>query len=232
VPQFFLNIDREKVQTLNVPISSVFTTLQSYLGTNYVGDFNFLGRTYQVNLQGDAAFRSDPNQTLRMYTRNSTGGMVPMGSLMEFQRINGPDAVSHYNVYPAALIQGTTLPGVSSGAGRNGAICSLRGRPGRLPQRFPVRIQVRPDPGVSLRIGQTVSVAMVPTPTEIPRLRLKPSSALGGPPRDSPENGPPRQTIGLRTLHLADVHGKPINAAVGADDLVEHRGERSGVVFF
>ena len=115
VPQFFLNIDREKVQTLNVPISSVFTTLQSYLGTNYVGDFNFLGRTYQVNLQGDAAFRSDPNQTLRMYTRNSTGGMVPMGSLMDFQRINGPDAVSHYNVYPAALIQGTTLPGVSSG---------------------------------------------------------------------------------------------------------------------
>jgi multidrug efflux pump len=115
VPQFFLNIDREKVQTLNVPISSVFTTLQSYLGINYVGDFNFLGRTYQVNLQGDAAFRSDPNQTLRMYTRNSTGGMVPMGSLMDFQRINGPDAVSHYNVYPAALIQGTTLPGVSSG---------------------------------------------------------------------------------------------------------------------
>jgi len=57
-------------------------------------------------------------------------------------------------------------------------------------------------------------------------------SALGGPPRDSPENGPPRQTIGLRTLHLADVHGKPINAAVGAHDLVEHRGERPGVVFF
>jgi multidrug efflux pump subunit AcrB len=115
VPQFFLNIDREKVQTLNVPISSVFTTLQSYFGTNYVGDFNFLGRTYQVNLQSDAAFRSDPNQILRMYTRNSTGGMVPMGSLMDFQRINGPDAVSHYNVYPAALIRGTTLPGVSSG---------------------------------------------------------------------------------------------------------------------
>src|ERR1700751_3089110 len=115
VPQFYLNIDREKVQTLNVPISSVFTTLQSYFGTNYVGDFNFLGRTYQGNLQSDAAFRSDPNQILRMYTRNSTGGMVPMGSLMDFQRINGPDAVSHYNVYPAALIQGTTLPGVSSG---------------------------------------------------------------------------------------------------------------------
>jgi hydrophobe/amphiphile efflux-1 (HAE1) family protein len=115
VPQLFLNIDREKVQTLNVPISSVFTTFQSYLGTNYVNDFNFLGRTYQVNLQGDAAFRSDPNQILKMYTRNSTGGMVPLGSLMNVQRINGPDTVGHYNVYPAALIQGATLPGVSSG---------------------------------------------------------------------------------------------------------------------
>jgi multidrug efflux pump len=115
VPQLFLNIDREKVRTLNVPISSVFDTLQSYLGTNYVNDFNFLGRTYQVNLQGDTAFRSDPNQILRMYTRNSTGGMVPLGSLMDVQRITGPDTVSHYNVYPAALIQGETLPGVSSG---------------------------------------------------------------------------------------------------------------------
>jgi multidrug efflux pump len=115
VPQLFLNIDREKVRTLNVPMSSVFDTLESYLGTNYVNDFNFLGRTYQVNLQGDAAFRSDPNQILRMYTRNSTGGMVPLGSLMDVQRITGPDTVSHYNVYPAALIQGATVPGVSSG---------------------------------------------------------------------------------------------------------------------
>ena len=115
VPQLFLNIDREKLMTLNVPISSVFATLQSYLGTNYVDDFNFLGRTYQVNLQGDADFRSNPDQILRMYTRNTTGGMVPLGSLMEVQRINGPDTVSHYNVYPAALIQGATSPGVSSG---------------------------------------------------------------------------------------------------------------------
>src|SRR5260370_5227020 len=113
VPQFFLNIDREKVQTLNVPISSVFTTLQSYLGTNYVGDFNFLGRTYQVNLQGDAAFASDPNQTLRRYTRNSTCRMVPMGRLMEFQLINGPDTVRHYNVYPTPLIHGTTCTGAT-----------------------------------------------------------------------------------------------------------------------
>jgi multidrug efflux pump len=103
------------LMTLNVPISSVFATLQSYLGSNYVDDFNFLGRTYQVNLQGDADFRSNPDRILRMYTRNTTGGMVPLGSLMEVQRIAGPDTVSHYNVYPAALIQGATSPGVSSG---------------------------------------------------------------------------------------------------------------------
>src|SRR5712672_1973247 len=101
-PQLFLNIDREKVQALNVPISSVFNTLQSYLGSNYVDDFNFLGRTYQVNLQSDAAFRSDPNQILRMYTRNNTGGMVPLGSLMNVQRITGPDTVGHYNVLPGS----------------------------------------------------------------------------------------------------------------------------------
>jgi multidrug efflux pump len=115
VPQLFLDIDREKAQTLNVPMSSVFNTLQTYLGTNYVNDFNFLGRTYQVNVQADAAFRADPNQIQRMYTRNSSGGMVPLGSLMRIERINGPDAVGHYNVYPAALIQGAALPGVSSG---------------------------------------------------------------------------------------------------------------------
>jgi len=115
VPQLFLDIDREKAQTLNVSMNSVFNTLQTYLGTNYVNDFNFLGRTYQVNVQADTAFRADQDQIQRMYTRNSTGGMVPLGSLMRVERINAPDAVGHYNVYPAALIQGATLPGVSSG---------------------------------------------------------------------------------------------------------------------
>jgi multidrug efflux pump len=110
-----LNIDREKVQTLDVPLNSIFTTLQSYLGTNYVNDFNFLGRTFQVNLQGNPDFRADPSQIQRMYTRNNSGGMVPLGSLLDIQEVTGPDAVGHYNVYPAALIQGDTLPGVSSG---------------------------------------------------------------------------------------------------------------------
>src|ERR1700722_11265875 len=115
VPQLFLNIDREKAQALNVPMSSVFDSLQSYLGTNYVNDFNFIGRTFQVNVQEDAAFRVNPDQIRRMYTRKATGGMVPLGSLMDIQRVTGPDTVGHYNVYPSALIQGATQPGVSSG---------------------------------------------------------------------------------------------------------------------
>src|SRR4029077_13366939 len=115
VPQLFLNIDREKAQALNVPMSAVFDSLQSYLGTNYVNDFNFIGRTFQVNVQADAAFRGNPDQIRRMYTRNATGGMVPLGSLMDVQRVTGPDTVGHYNVYPAALIQGATQPGISSG---------------------------------------------------------------------------------------------------------------------
>jgi multidrug efflux pump len=115
VPQLFLKIDREKAQTLGVLMNSIFTALQSYLGTNFVNNFNFLGRTYQVNLQGDTAFRSNPDQIRRIYVRNRRGGMVPLGSLLDVHRITGPDTVYHYNIYPAALIQGGTEPGVSSG---------------------------------------------------------------------------------------------------------------------
>src|SRR5246500_5219720 len=115
VPQLFLKIDREKAQTLGVSMNSIFTALQSYLGTNFVNNFNFLGRTYQVNLQGDTAFRSNPDQIRRIYVRNDNGGMVPLGSVLDVHRITGPDTVYHYNVYPAALIQGSTIPGVSSG---------------------------------------------------------------------------------------------------------------------
>jgi hydrophobe/amphiphile efflux-1 (HAE1) family protein len=115
VPQLFLKIDREKAQTLGVSINSVFTALGSYLGTNFVNNFNFLGRTYQVNLQGDTAFRSSADQIRRIYVRNERGDMVPLGSVIEVRKITGPDTVYHYNVYPAALIQGSSVPGISSG---------------------------------------------------------------------------------------------------------------------
>jgi multidrug efflux pump len=115
VPQLYLNIDRRKVETLDVPIASVFSTLQSYLGSTYVNDFNFVNRTDQVNIQADSRFRIQPESIGQMYTRNNKNQMVPLGTLMSIQEVAGPDKVMHYNIYPSAEINGSTLPGVSSG---------------------------------------------------------------------------------------------------------------------
>ena len=115
VPQIYLNIDRDKAEALDVPIESVFQTLQANLGSYYVNDFNFLGRTYQVNMQAEPQFRIRPDQIRNLYTRNAAGGMVPLGTLMDVQEINAPDKIMHYNIYPSADITGSPLPGVSSG---------------------------------------------------------------------------------------------------------------------
>jgi multidrug efflux pump subunit AcrB len=115
VPQLYLDIDRRKVETLDVPIASLFSTLQSYLGSTYVNDFNFVNRTDQVNIQADARFRIQPESIGQMYTRNNKNQMVPLGTLMSIQEVTGPDKVMHYNIYPSAEINGNTLPGVSSG---------------------------------------------------------------------------------------------------------------------
>jgi multidrug efflux pump len=115
VPQLYLDIDRRKAETLDVPLNSVFDTLQAYLGSTYVNDFNFLNRTDQVNIQADAPFRVQPATIGKLYTRNNKNQMVPLGTLMDIREINGPDKVMHYNIYPSAEISGSTLPGVSSG---------------------------------------------------------------------------------------------------------------------
>jgi multidrug efflux pump len=115
VPQLYLDIDRRKVETLDVPIESVFATLQSYLGSTYVNDFNFVNRTDQVNIQADARFRIQPESIGQLYTRNNKNQMVPLGTLMDIREEPGPDKVMHYNIYPSAEINGSTLPGVSSG---------------------------------------------------------------------------------------------------------------------
>jgi len=115
VPQLYLDIDRRKAETLDVPLNSVFDTLQAYLGSTYVNDFNFLNRTDQVNIQAEARFRVEPESIGQLYTRNNKNQMVPLGTLLDIQEINGPDKVMHYNIYPSAEISGNTLPGVSSG---------------------------------------------------------------------------------------------------------------------
>ena len=115
VPQLFVDVDRTRVKSMGVPLKDVFDTLQIYLGSLYVNDFNEFGRTYQVVAQADSPFRMNPEDIAKLKTRNTQGNMVPLGSLVDVQNITGPDKITRYNMYPAAEINGSTLPGVSSG---------------------------------------------------------------------------------------------------------------------
>ena len=117
VPQLFVDLDRVKAQMLNVPIESLFDTLEVYLGSSYVNDFNLLGRTFRVTAQADSRFRLDPEDLAGLKVRSSDGAMVPLGSIMTFRTAAGPDRVPRYNLYPAAELNGDTRPGVSSGDG-------------------------------------------------------------------------------------------------------------------
>jgi len=115
VPQIDANVDRERVKSYGVSLTDVFETLQVYLGSLYVNDFNRFGRTYQVNAQAESGFRLQPEQIRRLQTRSDRGAMVPLGSLVTVSRGYGPDQVMHYNGFPAAEINGGPAPGFSSG---------------------------------------------------------------------------------------------------------------------
>jgi multidrug efflux pump len=114
-PQLYADIDRTKAKKLNVPLSNLFDSLQVYLGSAYVNDFNLLGRTYRVTAQAEGPFRNDPDEIAKLKTRSATGAMVPLGSLVEIRRTTGADRVLRYNMYPAAEINGDTAPGFGSG---------------------------------------------------------------------------------------------------------------------
>jgi multidrug efflux pump subunit AcrB len=93
----------------------VFSTLQLYLGSQYVNDFNYLGRTFQVVAQGDESFRQTPEDIARLKVRNASGEMVPIGSVATFNHETAPYRVPRYNLYPAADVLGSAAPGVASG---------------------------------------------------------------------------------------------------------------------
>ncbi len=114
-PSVYADIDRERAQKLGVTPSQVFEALQVYLGSAYINDFNYLGRTYQVTAQADARFRENDEAIARLKTRNASGAMVPIGSVAHLHDTTGPYRVPRYNLFPAAELQGSTLPGVSSG---------------------------------------------------------------------------------------------------------------------
>ncbi len=114
-PQMFVDVDREKCKTMNVSLSEVFTTLQTFLGGYYVNDFNAFGRTWQVNLQADPMFRLTPDQVTQLYVRSNANEMVPLGTLASVSDTTGPAMVLRYNGFSAAAINGMAMPGVSSG---------------------------------------------------------------------------------------------------------------------
>ncbi len=115
VPQLFADLDRTKAQQLGVPIDEIFRTMQVYLGSIYVNDFNQFGRTYQVVAQADKEFRSTPQDILRLQTRNADGDMVPLGSVIKVNETFGPETAMRYNAFRAADVNGSPAPGYSSG---------------------------------------------------------------------------------------------------------------------
>lgn len=114
VPQMDIEVDREQAMILGISLDDVFDTLQVYLGSLYVNDFNMLGKTYQVNAQADANYRVDPEQILQLKVRNGSGDMVPLGAVLRVEPSIGPDRVMHYNGYPTAELNGSPAPGYSS----------------------------------------------------------------------------------------------------------------------
>jgi hydrophobe/amphiphile efflux-1 (HAE1) family protein len=115
VPQLYADIDRIKAKTQGVLLSDIFGSMQAYLGSTYVNDFNRFGRTFRVYAQADAPFRTTPEDVRQLKTRNAFGQMTPLGSLLNVDFTTGPDRVAHYNVYLAADINSQAAPGYSSG---------------------------------------------------------------------------------------------------------------------
>jgi len=115
VPQLFLDVDRTKAKTLGIPLSEIFGTLQAYLGSSYVNDFNLFGRTYRVMIQADAEFRRRIDDINRLEVRDREGDMIPLSTLLTIRDTVGPQAITRYNLYPSAKITGSAAPGFSSG---------------------------------------------------------------------------------------------------------------------
>src|SRR5262245_34570355 len=114
-PQLDVQIDRVKAKAMGVALSDVFDALQGYLGSYYVNDFNRFGRTWQVNVQADAPFRTDAETIRQLKVRNADGDMVPLGAVAEVRDTAGPVTITRYNMFPTASINGLPLPGTSTG---------------------------------------------------------------------------------------------------------------------
>jgi hydrophobe/amphiphile efflux-1 (HAE1) family protein len=130
--QVYADIDRTKAEMLGVPISRFFDTLSTYMGSTFVNDFNILGRTYRVTAQADNPYRLSIRDVEALRTRSNSSDMVPLGAVARFRDVTGPYRVPRYNLYPAAEVQGATLPGFSTGQ----AIAAMERILGNLPSGF------------------------------------------------------------------------------------------------
>jgi multidrug efflux pump len=114
-PEIYVDVDRSKAKSMDVPLNNIFDTLQIYLGSAYVNDFTFLGRSFQVNVQGDSRFRVTPADILKLKTRNAAGQMVPLSTMASIKETYSPAFITRYNLYTASAVSGSTSPGYSSG---------------------------------------------------------------------------------------------------------------------
>src|SRR5262249_39896886 len=114
-PSIYADIDRVNAEKVGLTPSEVFATLQVYLGPQYVNDFNYLGRTYQVRVQSDGEFRRTPQDIARLKVRNASGDMVPIGTVAQLRSKTIPYRVPRYNLFPAAEVQGVAAPGIATG---------------------------------------------------------------------------------------------------------------------
>lgn len=114
-PQLYLDIDRVKAEKLGVNVGDVFQSLEIYMGSAFVNEFNYLGRTFQVTAQADAPNRLTPDDVNRIKVRNKYGEMVPLGAFVTQEDIAGPSRIPRFNLYPSASLNGDFAPGYSSG---------------------------------------------------------------------------------------------------------------------
>jgi HAE1 family hydrophobic/amphiphilic exporter-1 len=114
-PQLSVEIDRERVKSLNMPLGEVTEALQVYLGSQYVNDFDFNNRAYRVYVQADQRFRNDPRSLEQFYARTPAGQMVPLSNLVRVEETTAPQVISHFNLFRSAEINGSAAPGFSSG---------------------------------------------------------------------------------------------------------------------
>lgn len=114
-PQLKIEVDRNKAEALQVPVEEIYSTLQAYIGSRYVNDFNAFGRTYRVYVQADQQFRSNPEDIGQLYVRSHQGEMIPLSNLVTITSTTGPQIINHYNLHRAIEINGAAAPGYSSG---------------------------------------------------------------------------------------------------------------------